>query len=184
VNAVDNYSHEFGSADILINNAGILHSEPLVRITASGSLKHDVETWQRVLQTDLSSVFYMTSCVVEKMIQSRTRGIIVNISSVAASGNPGASAYAAAKAGVNALTSSWARELGPMGIRVVAVAPGFMDTESTRRAMSRTALDEVVKRVPLRRLGHPEEIASAVLAVVQNELFNGKVFEVDGGLTI
>lgn len=182
--ATSQYHEEFGAADVLINNAGVLYSAPLVKITTSGLAQHDMTMWNRVLAADLSSVFYMTACVVEKMIAARTRGVIVNISSVSAAGTPGASAYSAAKAGVNALTSAWAKELSPLGIRVVAVAPGFTETESTREAMSEAALRETIARVPLRRLGRPEEIADGVLAVIMNDFFNGKVFELDGGLVI
>jgi 3-oxoacyl-[acyl-carrier protein] reductase len=184
VAATQRYHDEFGAADVLINNAGVLYSAPLVKITSTGIEKHDVEMWSKVLAADLSSVFYVTACVVEKMISARVKGVIVNISSVSAAGNAGQSAYSAAKAGVNALTSVWAKELSPMGIRVVAVAPGFTETESTKEALSEAVLRETIKRVPLRRLGRPEEIADGVLAVIQNDFFNGKVVELDGGLTL
>lgn len=184
VQATAKYHESVGAADVLINNAGILYSEPLLKITSSGIAQHSASAWNKVLAADLSSVFYMTACVAEKMVTSRTRGVVVNISSVAASGNPGQSAYSAAKAGVNALTAVWARELGPMGIRVVAVAPGFTETESTKEALSSTMLGETVKKVPLRRLGKPEEIANGVLYVIENDFFNGKVLELDGGLII
>lgn len=180
----NHYGETFGAADVLINNAGKLYSAPLVRLTSSGIEKHDVEMWNRVLATNLTSVYYMTSCFVEKMITSRTKGVIVNIGSVSASGNAGASAYSAAKAGVHALTVAWARELSAIGIRVVAVAPGFADTQSTKEALSQAALEATIKRVPLRRLGKPEEIAAGVLFVIQNDFFNGKVLELDGGLSL
>lgn len=182
--AVEDYFASRGAPDVLINNAGILYSEPLIRITGTGLQLHDADMWERVLRTNLTSVFYMTTSVVGKMIARRTKGVVVNIGSVAAAGNPGASAYSAAKAGVHALTQAWARELGPMGIRVIAVAPGYMDTDSAHAATSETALRETIKRVPLRRLGKTEEVADAVVAVVENDFFNGKVFELDGGLTI
>jgi 3-oxoacyl-[acyl-carrier protein] reductase len=182
--ATAKYHDEFGAADVLINNAGILYSEPLIKITAAGVVRHDVAMWNKVLAADLSSVFYMTVCVIEKMITTRTRGVIVNISSVSAGGNAGQSAYSAAKAGVNALTAVWAKELSPMGIRIVAVAPGFTETDSTKVAVSETALREIIKKVPLRRLGQPEEIADGVLSVIRNDFFNGKVLELDGGLIV
>ncbi|HEV7397589.1 MAG TPA: SDR family NAD(P)-dependent oxidoreductase [Pyrinomonadaceae bacterium] len=182
--ATEQYHSQNGACDVLINNAGILYSEPLIKISAEGLVKHDPATWNKVLAADLSSVFFMTSCVVEKMVATRTRGVILNISSVSAGGNPGQSAYSAAKAGVNALTSVWSKELGPMGIRVIAVAPGFTETESTKEAMSEGVLRETTKRVPLRRLGKPEEIADGVIHVLENDFFNGKVFELDGGLVI
>ena len=178
------YHTEFKSADVLINNAGILYSAPLVRISATGIEKHDVAMWNKTLATNLSSVFFMTACIAEKMISTRTKGVIVNISSVSASGNAGQSAYSAAKAGVNALTATWAKELSAMGIRVVAVAPGFTETESTKEALSESVLQETIKKVPLRRLGKPQEIAQGVISVIENDFFNGKVYELDGGLVI
>ncbi len=184
VAATARYHEQYGAADVLVNNAGILYSAPLVRLGPNGLERHDVAMWHKVLAADLSSVFYMTACVVEQMIATRTRGVVVNISSVSAGGNAGQSAYSAAKAGVNALTATWAKELSMMGIRVVAVAPGFTETESTKEALSETVLRETVKRVPVRRLGKPEEIAAGVIAVLENDFFNGKVFELDGGLII
>lgn len=182
--ATSRYHEDFGAADVLINNAGILYSKSLVKITPEGVVRHDPAMWNKVLAADLSSVFYMTAFIVEKMITTRTRGVIVNISSVSASGNAGQSAYSAAKAGVNALTAVWAKELSPMAIRVVAVAPGFTETDSTKEAVSETVLRETIKRVPVRRLGKPEEIAEGVLSVIKNDFFNGKVFELDGGLIV
>lgn len=178
------FHEQFGAADVLINNAGVLYSAPLVKITPAGVERHDVAMWNKVLAADLNSVFFMTVCVVEKMITTRTKGVIVNISSVSAAGNAGQSAYSAAKAGVNALTAVWAKELSLMGIRVVAVAPGFTETESTRQALSEAVLRETVKKVPLKRLGRPEEIADGVISVIENDFFNGKVFELDGGLVL
>lgn len=182
--AVEEFFEIHGAPDVLINNAGILYSEPLIKITEDGLKLHAYESWDRVLRTNLSSVFYMTAPVIAKMVGTRTKGVVVNIGSVSAAGNPGASAYSAAKAGVHALTQAWAKELGPMGIRVIAIAPGFMDTDSAHAATSETALRETIKRVPLRRLGKAEEVAAAVVAAIENDFFNGKVFELDGGLIV
>jgi 3-oxoacyl-[acyl-carrier protein] reductase len=184
VEATSRYHTEFKSADVLINNAGILYSAPLVRLAPTGIEKHDVAMWNKTLATNLSSVFYMTACIVEKMVVTRTKGVIVNISSISAAGNAGQSAYSAAKAGVNALTATWAKELGALGIRVVAVSPGFTDTESTKEALNESVLQEIVKRVPLRRLGKPQEVAAGIISVIENNFFNGKVYELDGGLVV
>ncbi len=181
---VDKYYSEYGDIDILVNNAGILYSAPLLSITSNGIKKHNIDMWNKVISTDLSSIFYMTVNVAEKMILNRTKGVIVNISSVSASGNAGQSAYSAAKAGVNALTATWAKELSFFGIRVVAVAPGYTDTESTRQAVNEDVLKDVIKKVPLRRLGKVDEIADGIMSVIKNDFFNGKVFEIDGGLII
>lgn len=184
VEATNQYHAELKSADVLINNAGILYSAPLIGISASGIEKHDHKMWDKVLATNLSSVFYMTACVVEKMISTRTKGVIVNISSISASGNAGQSAYSAAKAGVNALTATWAKELSVMGIRVVAIAPGFIDTESTNEMLNDAALQVIRKEVPMKRLGKPQEVARGVISVIENDYFNGKIYELDGGLVI
>jgi 3-oxoacyl-[acyl-carrier protein] reductase len=182
--AVDRFYNEFGEINVLVNNAGILFSAPLVRLTAQGIIKHDVNMWEKVIATDLSSVFYMTTHVSEKMILKRTKGVIVNISSISAAGNAGQSAYSAAKAGVNALTVTWSKELGLLGIRVIGIAPGFFDTESTHKALSDDHIKHVVKEVPLRRLGKTDEIAHCITSILQNDYINGKIIEIDGGLTI
>lgn len=184
IRATAEYHERFGSADVLINNAGILYSAPLISISAEGIVKHDIAMWNKVIEADLSSVFYMTLCIIEKMITLRTKGVIVNISSVSASGNAGQSAYSAAKAGVEALTATWSKELSLMGIRVVGIAPGYTETESTRQALKEKMLQEIIKKVPLRRLGKPEEIADGVISVIENDFFNGKVFRLDGGLIV
>jgi len=180
--AVDRFYEDVGEIHALINNAGMIFSTPLVSFTPQGVVSHGIEMWDKVIATDLSSVFYMTRSVVEKMVVKRTRGVIINISSVCAAGNAGQSAYSAAKAGVNALTATWAKELGLLGIRVVGIAPGFTDTESTRTALTSEVLQSTVKRVPLRRLGKPEEIAHGVLSALQNDFITGTTIEIDGGL--
>ena len=182
--AVDTVYEKVGQIDILVNNAGILYNEPLIKLSPKGTEKHSIQMWQKVLETDLSSVFYMTAHVAEKMIQKRTKGVIVNISSVCAAGNAGQSAYSAAKAGVNALTVTWAKELGVFGIRTAAVSPGFFDTESTHNVMNETLLKEVIKEIPLRRLGKAEEVAESVISVIKNDYYSGNVLEITGGLVI
>jgi 3-oxoacyl-[acyl-carrier protein] reductase len=110
--------------------------------------------------------------------------VIVNISSVSAAGNSGQSAYSASKAGVNALTAVWAKELSPLGIRTVAIAPGYIDTPSTRKAVSDTQLEGITSRIPLRKMGEPKSIVDAVLFAIKNDYVNGTVLEIDGGLTL
>lgn len=170
--------------DILINNAGIIHSEPLVNMLSRGERVHSRESWRRVIATDLDSVFYVTSRVVDHLLAKRRKGVVLSISSISAHGNPGQSAYAAAKAGVNALTRTWAKELGAMGLRFAAIAPGFIDTPSTRAALSEAAITRLQQQIPLRRLGELENIYLAVRHVIENDYLTGTVVEVDGGLVI
>jgi len=173
-----------GKIDILINNVGILFSAPLIAFGGSGIQKHDSKMWDKVIATNLSSAFYMTKHAVEDMLKKRTKGVIVNISSVSAKGNVGQSAYSAAKAGLEALTKVWAKELARAGIRCFAVAPGFCDTESTHAAISKQMLQETINSVLVKRLGTTQEIASFIIAAIQNDFLNGKILEVDGGLVI
>lgn len=175
---------EFGRIDVLVNNVGILFSAPLLSLGSEGLKMHDSNMWDKVLATNLSSAFYMSKHVAAAMLKKRSKGVIVNISSVSARGNAGQSAYAAAKAGLEAMTKVWAKELPAVGIRVFGVAPGFCDTDSTHGVMNDSLLKETVNKVPLRRLGRADEIADFVIAGIKNDFLNGKILEVDGGLVV
>jgi 3-oxoacyl-[acyl-carrier protein] reductase len=170
--------------DILVNNAGVIFSEPFVNIMNPDGIMHDYARFRSSLTVNLDSVFIVTSAVVEHMVKRRTKGAIVNISSISACGNEGQTAYSVAKAGINAMTVTWSKELGRWGIRSNAVAPGFIGTDSTRHALSETALKHIQGNTPLRRLGQAEEIAQAVIALVENDFINGAILDVNGGLRI
>ncbi|WP_300454986.1 SDR family oxidoreductase [Accumulibacter sp.] len=175
---------EHGRIDILVNAAGWICSAPLYNLLDRKAGRHDPGLWDKALRLNLSSVFVMGSCVAEQMIRRRTRGVLINISSIAARGNAGQSAYSAAKAGSNALALTWAKELGGLGIRALAIAPGFIDTPSTHSAMSDERLREWVGRIPLRRLGSAEQVAQAVVFAARNDYLTGTVIELDGGLKL
>lgn len=170
--------------DVLINNAGVIHSEPLINLSLRGDRTHSRETWRRIMAVDLDSVFFVSSRVVDQMVARRCKGVVISISSVSARGNPGQSAYSAAKAGVEALTRTWAKELGPLGLRFAAIAPGFLDTDSTRAALSEATLTKLQQAIPLRRLGNPTSIFQTARYVVENDYLTGSVIEVNGGLTL
>lgn len=170
--------------DVLVNNAGLIQSAPLVNMLEKSNRVHSAETWQQVLAANLSSVFYVTGHVVDHMLKRRKKGVVINMSSISASGNAGQSAYSAAKAGVNALTRTWAKELGGFGIRFVSIAPGFLDTPSTQKALSEAILTKLKQQIPLRRLGEVGHIYQTVRFIVENDYLNGTVLEVDGGLVI
>lgn len=170
--------------DVLVNNAGLIQSAPLINMLEKSNRVHSAETWQQVLAANLSSVFYVTGHVVDHMLKRRKKGVVINVSSISAKGNAGQSAYSAAKAGVNALTRTWAKELGGFGIRFVSIAPGFLDTPSTQKALSEAILTKLKQQIPLRRLGEVEHIYQTVRFIVENDYLNGTVLEVDGGLVI
>ena len=175
---------EHGRIDVLVNNAGVIFSEPLVNIMNPDGIMHDYARFRDSLTVNLDSVFIMTSAAVEQMVTRRTKGVIVNISSISACGNEGQTAYSAAKAAVNAMTVTWSKELGRWGIRCNAVAPGFIGTESTHGALNEAHIRHIQENTPLRRLGKADEVAQAVAAVIGNDFINGVILDVNGGLTI
>lgn len=180
--AVEAVMKQHGRIDILVNAAGWICSAPLYNLLDRNAGRHDIGLWDQALRLNLTTAFVMGACVAEQMIRGRSRGVIINISSVSARGNAGQSAYAAAKAGSNALALSWAKELGALGIRALAIAPGFIDTPSTHTAMSEERLREWIVKTPLRRLGTIEQVAQAVLFAAENDYLTGTVIELDGGL--
>jgi len=168
----------------LINNAGIIHSEPLVNLLSRESPIHSIKSWQKVMDINLTGTFLMSSRMAHFMMSKRTKGAIINISSISAYGNAGQSAYAASKAGVIGLTKTLAKELGIWGIRTNAIAPGFFDTGSTHQAIRESIVKHVIKETPLRKLGQPAELAHTVKYILENDFLNGEVIDLTGGLTI
>ncbi|HTD38318.1 MAG TPA: beta-ketoacyl-ACP reductase [Candidatus Limnocylindrales bacterium] len=165
----------FGRIDFLVNNAGITVDKTVRKMTA--------DDWQTVLNVNLFGAFAMTKAVLEHMIE-RGSGRIVNISSVIGeTGNVGQANYAASKAGLFGFTKSLALEMSRRGITVNVVAPGFIATEMVS-AMPQAALDAVVEKIPLRRLGKPEEVARVVQFLLEDEssYITGAVYTINGGL--
>jgi 3-oxoacyl-[acyl-carrier protein] reductase len=142
-----------------------------------------LEHWQAVIDVNLTGVFLCGREAAQWMIQLGRKGCIVNISSISRHGNFGQSNYSAAKAGVAALTVVWAKELARHGIRVNAVAPGFVRTEILD-AMKPDALTKMASGVPVGRLGRPEEVAHTITYILENDYVDGRVIEVDGGLRL
>jgi len=182
--AVATIVRHYGRIDVLVNNAGVIYSAPFVDISNPSGMMHDYGLFRESLKVNLDSVFIMTSATVEQMVMRRTKGVIVNISSICACGNEGQTAYSAAKAAVNALTITWSKELGRWGIRCNAVAPGFIGTESTSQALDKSVVQHIKDNTPLKRLGSAEEVAQAVASIVENDFINGMVLKVDGGLRL
>lgn len=167
----------FGQIDIVVNNAGITRDARLETMSA--------EQFDSVIDVNLKGVFNVAQAVVNTMITQRS-GVILNASSiVGVYGNYGQTNYAAAKFGVIGFTKTWSRELGPKGIRVNAVAPGFVET-AMLSSVPDAVLTKMREQVPLRRLGTPEEIANiyAFLACDEASYINGAVIEATGGLTL
>jgi 3-oxoacyl-[acyl-carrier protein] reductase len=181
---IEVFHEQCGAFDAIVNCAGLIANSPLISFVEGQLVHHDFALWDRVLSSCLSSAFYVTACTVPRMVSAGKRGVIINISSICSRGNPGQVAYSAAKAGMNGLTAALGKELGPMGIRVVALAPGYFDTASTRDNVPPAKLKETKASVPLKRLGAIEEIASAVRFILANQYVNATVVELHGGLVL
>jgi len=166
-------SATYGCIDILVNNAGVSESTPFMDYTE--------EAFDRVMDLNIKGVFNATRAASEGMV-ARGKGVILSTSSmVSITGQPSGIAYPASKFAVNGLTVSLARELGPKGIRVNAVAPGITETDMMK-AVPKEVIDPMIARIPLRRLGQPEDIANAFVFLASEEAsyITGVVLSVDG----
>lgn len=173
---------DFDGIDCLINNAGILRDGMFVKAKdGQVTKKMSLEQFQSVIDVNLTGVFLCGREAAVHMIEAGKKGVIINMSSIARGGNMGQTNYAASKAGVVAMTTTWARELGRHGIRVGAIAPGVIRTAMTD-AMKPEMRDRLEKMKPVGRLGDAEEIAHTAKYIFENDFFTGRVVEIDGGL--
>ncbi|HZU96734.1 MAG TPA: SDR family NAD(P)-dependent oxidoreductase [Planctomycetota bacterium] len=189
--AIAGFASEVGGLEVLVNNAGVLRDGALYGVSFRGPSRYPLEKWNETLQTNLTGAFVAAQVAVEHMLKKKTglpaesasesRGLIINVSSISRSGRAGQSAYSASKGALVSLTATLAQELAPHRIRCVAVAPGLVDT-SMAAAIPEHARKEMLARSAVGRIGRPEEIAHAMRFAIENELFNGRVIEIDGGV--
>lgn len=173
--AVEHILKEWGGVDILVNCAGITRDKLF--------MKMGEDDWDQVIETNLKSVYNLSHALVRPMIKARA-GKIINVTSVIGlTGNPGQVNYAASKLGMVGFTRSLAKELGPRNINVNCIAPGFFETPMTD-ALNETQREEILRKVPMGRLGNPKEIAHAAvfLASHMSDYVTGQVLTVDGGM--
>ena len=166
---------DFGTLDIVVNNAGITRDTLLMRMSE--------DQWDEVLRVNLKSVFNLTKAATKPMMRAK-QGSIINVTSVVGlMGNAGQSNYAASKAGIIGFTKSIAKELGSRNIRSNAIAPGFIETEMTGE-LNEKALEDWLKNIPLKRAGQGDEVANACvfLASDMSKYITGQVLQVDGGM--
>jgi 3-oxoacyl-[acyl-carrier protein] reductase len=173
---------DFGQIDCLVNNAGILRDGLLLKVKDGQVNKMSLKQFQSVIDVNLTGVFLCGREAAEQMVTNQNPGVIINMSSVARAGNIGQTNYAASKAGVVAMTTTWARELGRYGIRVAAIAPGVIRTAMTD-AMKPEAKARLLKMKPVGRLGEADEIAQTAQFIIENEFITGRVMEIDGGIS-
>ncbi len=176
-------AEEFGALHGLVNNAGILRDGLLLKVRDGEISKMSLAHWQAVIDVNLTGVFLCTREVAAKMVELKSEGAIINISSISRAGNIGQTNYSAAKAGVASATVVWAKELARYGIRVAGVAPGFIETEMVA-SMKPEALQKMTAGIPLQRMGKPAEIAHSVAYIFENDYYTGRILELDGGLRL
>ena len=172
---IENVMKDFGSYDILINNAGITRDNLLLRM--------DEDSWKKVIDINLNSCFNLTKCAIREFMKKKD-GVIINISSiVGVKGNAGQSNYSASKAGINGFTKSIALELGSRNIRCNAIAPGFIETDMTNKGDGKL-LESWLESIPLKRAGNVSDVANlcTYLASDKASYITGQIIKVDGGL--
>jgi 3-oxoacyl-[acyl-carrier protein] reductase len=182
--ALDAVVRDFGSLDVIINNAGIVKDALLIKVKDGEVVgKMSLEQWRAVIDVNLTGVFLCAREAAERMIKLAKGGVIINISSISRHGNAGQSNYSAAKSGVASMAVVWAKELARYGIRVGSIAPGFTHTDILA-SMKPEVLEKVIAPVPLKRLGQPDEIAHAAQFIIENDFFTGRCLDLDGGLRL
>ena len=164
--------NKYGGIDVLINNAGISQIKEFTQITD--------EDWNNIINTNLNSVFYMTQEVCKNMIHNK-KGCIINISSIW--GVIGASCevhYSVSKAGIDAMTKSLAKEMGPSNIRVNSIAPGIINTEMNKK-LSEEELNNIKEEIPLEKIGKAQDIEKCIEWLIEDEYTTGQIISINGG---
>ena len=175
---------QMGAVSGLVNNAGVTKDALLIKAKEGEVQKRmTLDAWKSVIDVNLTGAFLCGREAATQMIEADQEGVIINISSISCAGNMGQSNYSAAKAALNALTVTWAKELARYGIRTGSVAPGFINTEMTA-SMRPEILENIASGVPLKRLGEADNIAQSVEFILTNDYFSGRVIECDGGLRL
>jgi len=182
--SLDRVVADFGRLDVMVNNAGIIKDGLLVKVKDGEVVgKMTLERWQAVIDVNLTGVFLCGREAAERMIRLGNGGLLINISSISRAGNAGQSNYSAAKAGVTAMATVWAKELARYGIRAASIAPGYTRTDLLA-GMPPEMLEKVTAPIPLKRLALPEEIGQAAVFIAENDYFTGRSIDLDGGLRL
>ncbi|QWR78535.1 SDR family oxidoreductase [Candidatus Magnetomonas plexicatena] len=177
------YVGKYGAPDALVNNAGITADGLFVRQKGEETQKFQLSNWDKVIAVNQTGVFLCAREAAYHMVKNKVKGVIVNISSISRSGNKGQTNYTATKSAVDGMTVTWAKELSAYGIRVGAIAPGYINTEMVAK-IRQDVLDKIIQQIPVGRLGEMSEISLAVKFIIENDFFTGRVLEVDGGMRI
>ncbi len=179
----ESFTAEYGAPDVLINNAGITADALFIRKKGDEITKFPMSNWEKVINVNLTGVFLCAREAAYQMVKHGVKGVIINISSISRAGNLGQTNYSATKSAVDAMTVTWGKELARYGIRVGAIAPGYINTEMVAK-IKPEVLEKIVQNIPAGRLGEMDEISQAAQFIVKNDFLTGRVIEVDGGMRI
>jgi 3-oxoacyl-[acyl-carrier protein] reductase len=177
------FVEHFGGIDGLVNNAGIMRDGLFIKKKDDQVKKMPIEQWQSVIDVNLTGTFLCAREAAYHMVSQGNPGVIINISSLSRAGNLGQTNYVASKAGVAAMAVTWAKELARYGVRVGAVAPGYVKTEMTD-SIRDDIKQKLIETIPLRRFADTAEVSKAIKFIFENDFFTGRVIEVDGGARI
>ncbi|OLQ90996.1 3-oxoacyl-ACP reductase [Vibrio panuliri] len=172
---------DFNQLNGLVNNAGIMRDGLFVKLKDGQMTAMSLEQFQSVMDVNVTGSFLCGREAVKVMLNTDSKGVLINISSVARAGNIGQTNYSASKAAVAAMATVWAKELGRYGIRSMAIAPGVIKTAMTDQIKPQ-AMERLISMVPVGRLGQASEIASTVKYIFENDFLTGRVIEIDGGM--
>lgn len=179
----ERYTSENGVPDVLINNAGITADALFIKQKGEEITKFPFSKWESVLGVNLTGVFLCAREAAFHMVKHGVKGVIINISSISRAGNIGQTNYSATKSAVDAMTVTWAKELAKFGIRVGAIAPGYINTEMVAK-IRQDIIEKVIQNIPGGRLGEMEEISQTLQFIIRNDFFTGRIIEVDGGMRL
>lgn len=179
--AFEQIEADFKQLNGVINNAGIMRDGMFIKVKDGQITPMSLEQFQSVMDVNVTGTFLCGREASKVMLNTDSKGVLINISSVARAGNIGQTNYSASKAAVATMATVWAKELGRFGIRSVAIAPGVIKTAMTDQ-IKPEAMDRLIKMIPVGRLGLADEISATVKYALTNEFVTGRVLEVDGGM--
>lgn len=179
--AFDKFASFSKELHLLVNNAGVLLDGAIFAASFNGIKKYSLDDWRETIDSNLTGVFLCSQLAVEFMVKKRVKGLIVNITSISRQGRAGQSAYSSSKGGIASITFTLAQELATYNIRCCGIAPGLVDTPMAAK-IPEAHREAMLANVAVKRMGQPEEIAHGVKFCIENEFFNGRILEIDGGV--
>lgn len=167
--------------NVLINFAGLIYNEPIIRLE-DGKLKaHSELGWRKCVGGNIDTAFNTTVHFIKYLFENRKKGVVINASSITTRGNPGQLAYTTAKAALSGFTNTIGKEMGPLGIRCVALELGYFDVESTNKSVPESKLKTIKANNPMGRLGSINDLVQAVNSIIENNYINATTIRLDGG---